>query len=46
MYETDDHEVIADVLVKDETIWMTQKQMATSFDIDRSGISRHLKKYF
>lgn len=27
MYETDDHEVIADVLVKDETLWMTQKQM-------------------
>lgn len=32
--------------MKDETIWMTQKQMATSFDIDRSGISRHLKNIF
>ncbi len=32
------------VVYKDETIWCTQKAMATLFDIDKSGISRHIKK--
>ncbi|PMB85026.1 cell filamentation protein Fic [Dolosicoccus paucivorans] len=46
MYETDDHEVIADVLVKDETLWMTQKQMAALFDIGIPAISKHLSNIF
>ena len=32
------------VVYKDETIWCTQKAMATLFDVDKSGISRHIKK--
>lgn len=32
------------MVYKDETIWCTQKAMATLFDIDKSGISRHIKK--
>ena len=32
------------VVYKDENIWCTQKAMATLFDIDKSGISRHIKK--
>ena len=34
------------VVYKDENIWCTQKAMATLFDVDKSGISRHLKKIF
>ena len=32
------------VVYKDETIWCTQTAMATLFDVDKSGISRHIKK--
>ena len=32
------------VVYKDETIWCPQKAMATLFDVDKSGISRHIKK--
>ena len=32
------------VVYKDETIWCTQKAMTTLFDVDKSGISRHIKK--
>ena len=34
------------VVVKDETIWCTQKAMAQLFGIDKSGISRHLSNIF
>ena len=30
------------VVIKDETIWCTQKAMAELFGIDKSGISRHI----
>ena len=30
------------VVVKDETIWATQKAMAQLFGVDKSGISRHI----
>jgi hypothetical protein len=34
------------VIVKDETIWLSQKGMAELFGVDRSVISRHLKNIF
>ena len=34
------------VLYKDETVWTTQKAMATLFDVDRSVITKHLKNIF
>ena len=34
------------VLYKDETVWATQKAMATLFDVDRSVITKHLKNSF
>ena len=39
-------EVKVEVLVKDETIWLTINQMAELFGIDKSGISRHIKNIF
>ncbi|MCB1584165.1 MAG: virulence RhuM family protein [Xanthomonadales bacterium] len=35
-----------DVLLKDETIWLTINQMAELFGIDKSGVSRHIKNIF
>jgi hypothetical protein len=41
-----DNENEINVLVKDETIWLTQKAMGELFDVDRTSISRHLKNIF
>lgn len=46
LYKVEQEDVSVDALVKDETIWLTQKAMAELFDIDKSGISRHLKNIF
>lgn len=46
IYETEDSAVVSEVLVMNETLWMTQKQMANLFDADLSVISRHLKNIF
>lgn len=35
-----------EVLYKDETVWATQKAIATLFDVDRSVITKHLKNIF
>ena len=43
MYEADEK---IEVIVKDETIWATQKAVAELFDIDRTSVSRHLKNIF
>ena len=32
LYETDDGKINIDVILKDETIWLTQKSMAELFD--------------
>ena len=46
LYTTEDDNVTVSALIKDETIWLTQKAMAELFGIDKSGISRHLAKIF
>lgn len=46
LYRTKDDNVTVNALIKDETIWLTQKAMAELFGIDKSGISRHLTKIF
>lgn len=46
LYTTENGEVKVDVLLKDETIWLTINQMAALFGIDKSGISRHIKNVF
>lgn len=46
MYEIDNQSVVTDVVIKDETIWMTQKQMANLFEVDNSVISKHLANIF
>ena len=46
LYEADDHDVIANVLIKDETLWTTQKEMARLFDVGIPAISKHLNNIF
>ena len=33
-------------MVKDETVWLSQKLIALLFDVDRSVITKHLKNIF
>lgn len=42
LYETDEGKINVDVILKDETIWRTQKSMAELFDKDVKTINRHL----
>lgn len=35
-----------EVMVKDETVWLSQKLIALLFDVDRSVITKHLKNIF
>ena len=46
VYQTADENVSVNALIKDETIWLTQKAMAELFEVDKSSISRHLKNVF
>lgn len=46
IYKSEQEDVSVNALIKDETIWLTQKGMAELFGIDKSGISRHLKNIF
>lgn len=39
----ENQEVKLEVNMKDETVWLTQEQMAKLFDRDKSVISRHIK---
>lgn len=43
LYEADEK---IEVVVKDETIWATQKAIANLFGVDRTSVSRHLKNIF
>ena len=46
LYRTDDDNVTVSALIKDETIWHTQKAMPELFGIDKSGISIQLANIF
>lgn len=46
LYKVESENVSVDALVRDGTIWLTQKAMSELFGVDKSGISRHLKNIF
>lgn len=46
IYNTPQFNTKINVVVKDETIWLTQKAMAELFDVKVPAISKHLKKIF
>ncbi len=46
LYQSAHEDVSVNALVKDETVWLTQKTMADLFGVDKSSISKHLKNIF
>lgn len=43
LYKADEEDVKVNVLLKDESIWLTQKSMAELFDCSTDNIGLHLK---
>ncbi len=46
LYETDEGKIDVDVVLKDETIWLTQKSMSELFDVNVPAINKHLNNIF
>ena len=46
LYNTPDENIKVNVIVKDETLWLTQKAMAELFDCSTDNISLHLKNIY
>jgi hypothetical protein len=46
LYSTPQENVKVDVVIKDETIWLTQKAMAMLFGVNQPAISKHLTNIF
>ena len=46
IYQTPNNQVRVDVFLQNETAWLTQKAMATLFDVNVPAISKHLSNIF
>lgn len=46
LYQTEDGVTRIEVRMQGETVWLSLNQMAELFQVDKSGISRHLKNIF
>jgi len=46
IYKVADENISVNAIVKDETIWLTQKAMAELFDVEVPAISKHLSNIF
>lgn len=46
LYKAEQEDISVDALIKDETIWLTQKAMAELFNCTTDNISLHLKNIF
>ncbi|MBR5436561.1 MAG: virulence protein RhuM/Fic/DOC family protein [Muribaculaceae bacterium] len=46
IYQTDDGQTQIDVRMEDETVWLTQSQMAELFITDRTSIVRHINNIY
>lgn len=46
IYQTEDGQTKVDVRMEDETVWLSQGQMAELFQRDRSVITKHIKNIF
>jgi len=46
LYRTEDDDVSVSAIIKDESIWITQKAMAELFGVQTPAISKHLKNIF
>ena len=46
LFETSDKSVTLNVTLENETVWLTQSQMTSLFDVDRTVITRHVNNVF
>ena len=46
LYQTDDGQTKLQVTMEDETVWLTQDQMAALFDKGRTTITEHIQNVF
>lgn len=46
LYKTESEDVVINALIKDETIWLSQKAMAELFGCTTDNISYHLVQIF
>ncbi len=46
IYQSDDGRINLDVKLEDETIWLTQKQMAELFGVKTPAINKHLNNIY
>ena len=46
IYSLPNENVEANVLISDDNIWVSQKEMAKLFGIDRTGVGKHLRNIF
>jgi hypothetical protein len=46
LYKTDNNQIKVDVLIQDETVWLTQQQMPELFQKSRSTINEHIKNIY
>ncbi len=46
LYKTTDGNIKIDTVFQNESIWLTQAQMAELFDVKRPAVTKHLKNIF
>lgn len=46
LYNLPEEDGKVQVIIRDETLWCTQKAMAQLFGVDRTVVSKHLKNIF
>ena len=46
LYRTQDSDISIDVLVENDTVWLTQSQMSILFDRNRTVINKHIRNVF
>ncbi len=46
IFKTEDESISVDVRFEDETLWLTQDQIAALFGVERPGITQHIKNIF
>ena len=46
LYSTPEGSIKVEVILQDETVWLSQKAMAELFGVDRTVITKHLGNIF
>jgi len=46
LFKTEDQKISVDVRLEEETVWLTQDQIAMLFGVERPGITQHIKNIF